>query len=108
MPVESGAEQPVAAPSRPLSRQATVSEFNPDTGAGAVLDDNGRREEFSGTAFRAGGLRLLRIGQRVRLDYIAHGSLDDVPDDNTDASTHDGAEDVLRGHVRKITLITLP
>ncbi|MDQ3055921.1 MAG: cold-shock protein [Actinomycetota bacterium] len=34
-----------------------------------MLYDNGRREEFPGTAFQAGGLRLLRLGQRVRLDY---------------------------------------
>ena len=65
------------------SRQATVSEFDPDTGAGAVLHDNGRREEFPGAAFRAGGLRLLRSGQRVRLDYAD-------------------------GTVRRVTLITLP
>ncbi len=55
------------------SRQATVAEFDADTGAGAVLHDNGRREEFPGTAFCAGGLRLLRLGQRVRLDYDAQG-----------------------------------
>jgi cold shock CspA family protein len=65
------------------STQATVSEFDPGTGAGAVLHDNGRREEFPTDAFQAGGLRLLRLGQRVRLDYAA-------------------------GELRKVTLITLP
>jgi hypothetical protein len=34
-----------------------------------VLLDDGRRESFDGTAFAAGGLRLLRLGQRVRLEY---------------------------------------
>ncbi len=46
-----------------------MSEFDPDTGGGAVLHDSGRREEFPGSAFAAGGLRLLRLGQRVRVDY---------------------------------------
>lgn len=46
-----------------------MSEFEPTTGAGAVLHDSGAREEFPGSAFAAGGLRLLRPGQRVRLDY---------------------------------------
>ena len=83
MPAERPRSAPDAASDGLPSRQATVSDFDPDTGAGAVLLDNGRRVEFSGPAFRAGGLRLLRSGQRVRLDY--HGGL-----------------------VRKVTLITLP
>ena len=69
MPAEGQPTEASAGGSQPRSRQATVSEFDPDTGAGAVLYDNGRREEFPGTAFQAGGLRLLRLGQRVRLDY---------------------------------------
>ncbi|MBA3339261.1 MAG: cold-shock protein [Geodermatophilaceae bacterium] len=78
-----------AEPGRPgthglrASRQATVAEFDADTGGGAVLHDNGRREEFPGSAFQAGGLRLLRLGQRVRLDYDA-------------------------GQIRVVTLITMP
>jgi cold shock CspA family protein len=51
------------------ARQATVATFDPDTGAGTVLLDDGRAEAFDGTAFAAGGLRLLRLGQRVRLEY---------------------------------------
>jgi cold shock CspA family protein len=49
--------------------QATVATFDPATGAGTVLLDDGRRESFDGEAFAAGGLRLLRLGQRVRLEY---------------------------------------
>lgn len=48
--------------------QATVAEFDPDTGSGAVLTDAGRRVAFDGAAFEAGGLRLLRPGQRVKMD----------------------------------------
>ena len=51
------------------SAQATVATFDPDTGAGTVLLDDGRRAAFDGDAFAAGGLRLLRLGQRVRLEY---------------------------------------
>ncbi|MGI8625340.1 MAG: hypothetical protein ACR2J5_02045 [Geodermatophilaceae bacterium] len=84
MPADPSRAAPDPVLGQPNSRQATVSAFDPDVGAGAVLHDNGRREAFPGAAFRAGGLRLLRVGQRVRLDY------------------DDG------GVVRKVTLITLP
>ena len=49
--------------------QATVATFDPDSGAGTVLLDDGRPVSFDGEAFAAGGLRLLRLGQRVRLEY---------------------------------------
>ena len=49
--------------------QATVKDFDADTGAGSVLLDDGREVTFDGAAFAAGGLRLLRFGQRVRLEY---------------------------------------
>src|SRR5439155_17234031 len=43
--------------------QATVKDFDADTGAGSVLLDDGREVTFDGAAFAAGGLRLLRFGQ---------------------------------------------
>ncbi|HST65700.1 MAG TPA: hypothetical protein VLM05_10975 [Mycobacteriales bacterium] len=48
--------------------QATVATFEAATGSGTVLTDDGHRIAFDGAAFAAGGLRLLRPGQRVRLD----------------------------------------
>jgi len=60
-----------------------VATFDPATGSGTVLTDDGRRVAFDGPAFAAGGLRLLRVGQRVRLD------------------TSDG-------RVVRVTLVTLP
>jgi cold shock CspA family protein len=63
--------------------QATVATFDAATGAGTVLTDDGRRVTFDGAAFAAGGLRLLRLGQRVRLE-------------------------VVDGHVVRITIATLP
>jgi 2-phospho-L-lactate guanylyltransferase len=48
--------------------QGTVSEFDTATGNGAVLLDDGTRVPFPAAAFAASGLRLLRVGQRVRLE----------------------------------------
>jgi 2-phospho-L-lactate guanylyltransferase len=57
--------------------QGTVSEFDPTTGAGAVLLDTGARVPFPAAAFVASGLRLLRVGQRVRLEYAGDGTAAD-------------------------------
>jgi 2-phospho-L-lactate guanylyltransferase len=66
--------------------QATVATFDAGTGSGTVLTDDGRRIAFDGAAFAAGGLRLLRLGQRVRLET-------------------DSAAD---GRIVRITIATLP
>ncbi|OLB66750.1 MAG: cold-shock protein [Actinobacteria bacterium 13_2_20CM_2_72_6] len=55
--------------------QGTVAVFDEATRAGAVLLDDGTRVEFSGAAFAASGLRLLRLGQRVHLERAADGSV---------------------------------
>jgi 2-phospho-L-lactate guanylyltransferase len=55
--------------------QGTVSEFDPATGAGAVLLDTGARVPFPAGAFAASGLRLLRVGQRVRLEAGPDGAV---------------------------------
>lgn len=47
--------------------QGTLRRFDPATGAGDALLDDGELIVFGGAAFAASGLRLLRIGQRVRL-----------------------------------------
>ena len=58
--------------------QATVATFDPATCAGTVLLDDGTRVEFSGAAFAASGLRLLRLGQRVRLARDPDGAVTGV------------------------------
>ena len=58
--------------------QGTVSEFDTATGSGAVLLDNGTRVPFPAAAFAASGLRLLRVGQRVRLEQAGPGSNPDA------------------------------
>lgn len=50
--------------------QGTVRDFDPVTGAGSVLLDDGRLVPFDAAAFEAGGMRFLRSGQRVRLDTV--------------------------------------
>ncbi len=47
--------------------------YDPSTRSGSVLLDSGTAMDFGGPAFDAGGLRLLRLGQRVRLDTDAAG-----------------------------------
>ena len=64
--------------------QATVRHFDPRTGAGDLLLDDGRALEFPASAFDASGLRLLRLGQRVRVE------IDDA------------------GRVQRLTIVSLP
>jgi cold shock CspA family protein len=47
--------------------QGTARVFDPATHAGTVLLDDGTEVAFDGPAFDAGGLRLLRVGQRVKM-----------------------------------------
>jgi len=55
--------------------QATVRVFDPLTRAGDVLLDDGSVLAFAAPAFDASGLRLLRLGQRVRLKLADDGSV---------------------------------
>jgi 2-phospho-L-lactate guanylyltransferase len=64
--------------------QGTVATYDADSRSGTVLLDDGTRVAFERSAFDAGGLRLLRLGQRLRLES-------------------DGS-----GRVTRVTLVTLP
>ncbi|MEV4925311.1 hypothetical protein [Streptomyces roseoverticillatus] len=70
--------------------QATAYTFDPQTRSGSVLLDDGTPLPFDAAAFDAGGLRLLRPGQRVRIECTG---------------TAAGAEGVPEG--RRVTLVTL-
>ncbi|MDQ1629868.1 MAG: 2-phospho-L-lactate/phosphoenolpyruvate guanylyltransferase [Actinomycetota bacterium] len=48
--------------------QATVRSFDPLTRSGTVLLDDGAELPYDGDAFDAGRVRLLRVGQRVRIE----------------------------------------
>jgi cold shock CspA family protein len=47
--------------------QATVKAYDGETRSGSVLLDDGTEMEFGAPAFDAGGLRMLRLGQRVNI-----------------------------------------
>jgi 2-phospho-L-lactate/phosphoenolpyruvate guanylyltransferase len=64
--------------------QATVRNFDPHTGAGDLLLDDGNVLSFPAAAFAASRLRLLRLGQRVKVEVDAGGA------------------------VRRLTIVTLP
>ncbi len=48
--------------------------FAPDTRSGSVLLDDGTELPFDRAAFEAGGLRLVRPGQRVRIRVSGAGA----------------------------------
>ncbi len=50
--------------------QATVHEFDPVSGGGSVLLDDGRRVPFDPDTFERSGLRLLRPGQRLTISLV--------------------------------------
>jgi cold shock CspA family protein len=51
--------------------QATVATYDPDTRGGTVLTDSGREISFDANAFARSGLRMLRLGQRVKMRLVA-------------------------------------
>ena len=53
--------------------QATVSSFDPGTSSGALLLDDGVELVFEASALAGSDLRLLRPGQRVRLETSGEG-----------------------------------
>jgi len=55
------------------SVQATVRSFDERSGNGTVLLDDGVELPFDAAAFDASGLRLLRLGQRVRIETDGDG-----------------------------------
>lgn len=57
-----------------LPVQATVRNFDPGSRSGSVLFDDGAELAFDAAAFDCGGLRTLRVGQRVRLMLAEAGS----------------------------------
>ncbi|WP_399889473.1 hypothetical protein ACGH7X_27690 [Streptomyces sp. BBFR51] len=71
--------------------QATAYTYDPVSRSGQVLLDDGTPVPFDAAAFDAGGLRLLRPGQRVRIETEGVG---DTGGTDTDTS-------------RRITLVTL-
>lgn len=55
--------------------QGTVATFDGATRSGVLLLDDGTELPFPAPAFDASGLRLLRLGQRVRVDTGPDGTV---------------------------------
>jgi 2-phospho-L-lactate guanylyltransferase len=55
--------------------QGTIRTFDPNSQSGDLLLDDGSMLTFGPTAFAASGLRLLRLGQRVRIETGPDGSV---------------------------------
>ena len=55
--------------------QGTVASFDPQRHHGSLLLDDGSALDFSADAFAASGLRLLRVGQRVRIERSPGGEV---------------------------------
>lgn len=53
--------------------QATVRYFDATTRSGTVLLDDGTELPYDDLAFARGGIRLLRVGQRVRITVSDRG-----------------------------------
>ncbi|MDQ7909138.1 cold-shock protein [Phytohabitans sp. ZYX-F-186] len=55
--------------------QGTVATYDPETRSGTLLLDDGTEIGYPPEAFAASGLRLLRLGQRVRIDRDESGQV---------------------------------
>ncbi|MFD7064921.1 hypothetical protein [Streptomyces sp. NPDC059906] len=83
--------------------QATAYTYDPESRSGQVLLDDGTPVPFDAAAFDAGGLRLLRPGQRVRIETEETGA-------GAGAGAGSGAGSGAGGDSgagRRITLVTL-
>lgn len=58
--------------------QGTVSAFDPDTRSGELLLDDGTPVKFGADAFDLSGLRLLRVGQRLRVEQSLDGGVEKI------------------------------
>lgn len=58
--------------------QGTVASYDPQTRSGTLLLDDGTQIGFGTDAFDASGLRLLRLGQRLRIEHDDAGAVSRV------------------------------
>jgi 2-phospho-L-lactate guanylyltransferase len=61
--------------SRVAGMQGTVASYDAATRSGTLLLDDGTEIAFPATAFDASGLRLLRVGQRLRIEHDESGQV---------------------------------
>jgi len=58
--------------------QGTVATYDEHRRSGTLLLDDGSEVEFGSAAFDASGLRLLRLGQRLKIEYGSTGEISRV------------------------------
>ena len=54
--------------------QASVHRFDPESGQGSLVLDDGVVVPFDAEAFARSGLRLLRVGQRLTVEVTGDGA----------------------------------
>jgi 2-phospho-L-lactate guanylyltransferase len=55
--------------------QGTVATYDAESRSGTLLLDDGTEIAFGRAAFDASGLRLLRLGQRLRIERAGDGEV---------------------------------
>jgi 2-phospho-L-lactate guanylyltransferase len=53
--------------------QGTIRDFDPQTRDGSLLMEDHTEVHIDATSIEGAGIRLLRIGQRVRFDLVEEG-----------------------------------
>ncbi|MGZ4144147.1 MAG: cold-shock protein [Actinomycetota bacterium] len=66
--------------------QGTIKTYDETSRSGIIVDDGKRELAFDADSFRHSGVRMFRIGQRVKFQIAGQGD---------------------RAHVRELTLVTL-
>jgi len=66
--------------------QGTIKNYDETSHSGVIMDDQKRELAFDADSFRHSGVRLFRIGQRVKYQLVGHDE---------------------RAQVRDLTLVTL-
>jgi len=60
--------------------QGTIKTYDETSHSGVILDDQKRELAFDRESFRHSGVRLFRIGQRVKYQLVGHAEHEQVRD----------------------------
>lgn len=86
--------------------QATVRSFDAVSRSGTVLLDDGTELPYDADAFDAGHIRLLRVGQRVRIEI--DGVAQPVGSSTAADDAGRGQDLTADSRVTYLTILTLP
>jgi len=53
--------------------QGTIKTYDESSRSGIILDDAKRELAFDADSFRHSGIRMFRLGQRVKFSVVGHG-----------------------------------